>query len=255
MGHTRSIQHKAGNKIVSETQLVKFPINSPPPESTMKLNKIAVILALGAADPLHTNADTIKFQVPACTTEDLLKEFSGYIYDNDTQGMLQLINNGYCIVLKEGDQVSRIKYGFMRSAIRINGIKYYLASEALSDEPTPRKIEQYKSQPQKTPPQTREGKPQSKPRPQQQPKPETLPPAGSFTVQTPSVASESEALNIQAQLTTLGYKPRIRAIQTSNKTTYRVFTEFFQEKEQAIAAKKRIDETLKLNSLVLPVKS
>lgn len=219
----------------------------------MTLNK-AICLMLLVATSIGAKADTIKFQVPACITEELLKEFDGYINDGDTEGMLQLIKNGYCIVLREGDQVSRIKYGFIRSTIRTNGIKYYLASEALSDEPTPRKIEQYKSQPQKPPPQTREDKPQSKPRPQQQTKPETPPPAGSFTVQTPSVTSESEALNIQAQLTTLGYKPQIRAIQTSDKTTYRVFTEFFQEKEQAIAAKKRIDETLKLNSLVLPYK-
>lgn len=203
--------------------------------------KLLIILSIGA------NADTIKFQVPACITDDLLKEFDGYIYDNDIYGMDQLINSGYCIVLREGDQVSRIKYGFVRSEIRVNGVKYHLASEALSDQPRSQQYEKSKTSHTKTSSPAKSV--------QKKTKLEVPPvPAGSFVVQTTSTPNKDAALNIQTHLIALGYKPRLRTIESSNGIIYRVFTEYFQNKEQAIAAKKRIDESLKLNSLVLPYK-
>lgn len=99
----------------------------------MKLSKSIFVLILAILSSLGAYAETIKFQVPACINEDLLDEFSGYIYENDTQGMMQLIKNEYCIILYEGDNVSLINYGFTKSTIRVNGVKYYLPSDALSE--------------------------------------------------------------------------------------------------------------------------
>lgn len=77
------------------------------------------------------HAETIQFQVPACTSDDLLSEFTQYIIKEDTSGMMQLLKAGRCTILTKGDTVSVIERGFSKVKIRYSGVALYVAAEAV----------------------------------------------------------------------------------------------------------------------------
>lgn len=100
--------------------------------------------------------------------------------------------------------------------------------------------------------------PQAKVPEQPQPKPAAKhnpTPAGNYIVQVASTNSLAGANLIANQLKELAYTPKVRTITTNNFTTYRVFTEPFNDKEHAIEAKKHIDRAMGVNGLVLPIKN
>ncbi|MGM8228719.1 hypothetical protein ACSV5M_19220 [Cellvibrio sp. ARAG 10.3] len=88
---------------------------------------------LTAKSSTRNTGSFIKFQTPACKTDDLLGEFGRYIIDGDGYGMNQLVSNGDCIVLRAGDAISVIKRGFINATIRYEGYKLFVPVESVSD--------------------------------------------------------------------------------------------------------------------------
>lgn len=104
------------------------------PNMDFKLMRLpAKIIATGILSlySISSIADTVKFQTPACTTDDSLDEFTRYIIDGDENGMMQLIQAGECTVLQEGDIVSVASRGFSTTTIRYQGVKLLVPSEAI----------------------------------------------------------------------------------------------------------------------------
>jgi len=80
---------------------------------------------------LSVSAEVVKKGLPACSSEDLLDELIGYSAKHDNDGMMELLKNGSCTFLKEGDKVSVISLGFMTTSIRYKGIKLFTPTEAV----------------------------------------------------------------------------------------------------------------------------
>lgn len=100
--------------------------------------------------------------------------------------------------------------------------------------------------------------PQPKKPEESQPKPaakHNSTPAGNYIVQVASTTSLAGANLIANRLKELAYTPKVRTITTNNFTTYRIFTEPFNDKDDAMEAKNQIDKIMKINSLVLPIKN
>lgn len=195
---------------------------------------------------MFASADTIKFQIPACISEEALDEFTRYIIDQDTQGMMQLMANGDCIVLMRGDNVSVIKRGFNTSTIRVLGTNYYTASESLAPGSNNQTL---------APPQIKHQAPkqQSSTTANKTDLPDPNLDIIKFRIQAISTESKEIADEVASTLRELGYQVKIKEVVFSPKIIYRVYTEVFQDKEKAIETKKRIDQSLNTNSLVLRV--
>lgn len=210
----------------------------------MSLRLLAVVSCIFC---MLANADTIKFKAPACQTDDLLSEFTRYIIKNDLEGMTQLLHYGDCVIVVAGDNVSLIKWGISKSEIRIDGIKYYVASEAVEQNTNSNSFPTQKTEKQRSA-QTPQPKVEIKSK-----KPNLE--AEIFIVQVISTESKESAEQTTKLLYELGYQPRNRMLTVNEKTIYRIFTQGFKEKEDAIRAKKQIDQSFKVNSLVLPLKN
>lgn len=76
-------------------------------------------------------AEYVKRSMPACLTEDLLDELSGYSAKGDRDSAAQMLIRGQCTLLKSGEQISVISPGFMVATIRYRGIKLFTPSEAV----------------------------------------------------------------------------------------------------------------------------
>ena len=76
-------------------------------------------------------AETVKRDMPACLSEELLDELTTYSAKRDKESFVQLLNSGKCIGLRAGTRVSVIDPGFMGATIRYKGVKLYTPSEAI----------------------------------------------------------------------------------------------------------------------------
>lgn len=79
----------------------------------------------------NTHAEQVKRRLPACLSEDLLDEITRYATKSDTNGFMQLLRSGQCVMLPAGEQISVIDRGFITSAVRFRGMKLYTPSEAI----------------------------------------------------------------------------------------------------------------------------
>jgi hypothetical protein len=95
----------------------------------MKEKMAAGLLAMTLV-AFSAHAESVKRDMPACLTEELLDELLTYVNKGDKSGITQLFLAGQCTILKSGDSVSVISPGIFRATIRYKGLKLFTPSEA-----------------------------------------------------------------------------------------------------------------------------